>query len=150
MAISVQLQPSCDPECLAKHEGCCLGSSPGFWTECQVARRCQQSLRIPEHFMNYFMRIKLAISVCYLSRNLELEGVFLVVVFFVCFVFVVCLFWVLSGGNYAYFKDNSVLIFLVVTVECESKSCKTIQEVERESRFFSSGVLEDHLKKPWS
>lgn len=80
MAISVQLQPSCDPECLGKHERCFLGSSPGFWTECQVARRCQQSLSIPECFMNYFMRIKLAISVCYLSRNLELEGF--------CFVFV--------------------------------------------------------------
>lgn len=35
MAISVELQSSCDPECLGKPERCFLGNSPGFWTECQ-------------------------------------------------------------------------------------------------------------------
>lgn len=74
MAIPAELQSSCDPQCLGKHERCFLGNSPGFRTECQVARRCQQSLCIPERFMNYFMRIKLAVSLCYLSGNLKLEG----------------------------------------------------------------------------
>lgn len=90
MGISVQLQSSCDPECLGKHERCFLGNSPGFWTDCQVARRCQQSLCIPESFMNYFMRIKSAISVRYLSKNLELEGVFMGLVFCCCCCFFVC------------------------------------------------------------
>ncbi|KAL2298953.1 hypothetical protein Nmel_014563 [Mimus melanotis] len=98
MAISVELQSSCDPECLGKHERCFLGNSPGFWTEYQVTRRCQQSLCIPECFANYFMRMKLAISICYLSGNLKLEG-------FWFYFFVVEI------------MHNSVLMFLMVIVE---------------------------------
>lgn len=102
-----------------------------FWTACQVTRRCQQSLCISECFMNYFMRMKLAISIGYLSGSLKLEGFW-----FYFFVMEI--------------MQNSVLMFLVITVEWGSKNCKTIQEVESENRFFSSGVLGDHLKEPWS
>lgn len=106
MAVPVQLQSSCDPECLGKHERCFLGNPPGFMhRNVQVARRCQQSLCIAEHFMNYFMRMKLAISVCCLSGDLELEG------FFGFFVFV----WVFFFCDDK--QDSSLLVFLVATVE---------------------------------
>lgn len=96
-----------------------------FWTECQVARRCQQSLCVPECFYELFYENEISKLSVLLKWELgagRCFGGFVVV-------------------EIMHKQDNSVLMFIVVIVDGGSKKCKAIQKVERESRFFSQEFL---------